>query len=73
VVVGVVTPDSGADNAGILSDDLIVGFNGTVIKSMSDLAAAVRLQPPQATVTVELVRNGENLVVDVTLGLLNEP
>lgn len=71
VVVGEVTIGSGADNAGLLSGDLIVGFNGGEIKSMSDLAAAVRLQPPEATVTVEFVRDGQTLAVDVTLGLLN--
>ena len=73
VVVGEVTLGSGADTAGLQSGDLIVGFNGGVIKSMSDLAAAVRLQPPEATVIVEFVREGQNLLVDVTLGLLNSP
>ena len=72
VVVGEVTLGSGAANAGIKADDLIVGFNGGAIKSMSDLAAAVRLQPPEATVTVEFVRDGQNLVAEVTLGLLND-
>ena len=71
VVVGEVTVGSGADIAGLLSGDLIVGFNGDRIKSMSDLAAAVRLQSPEATVTVEFVREGQNMLVEVTLGLLN--
>ena len=73
VVVGEVTVGSGADSAGLLSGDLIVGFNGTEIKGMSDLAAAVRLQPPNATVILEFVRDGQRQAVEVTLGLLNEP
>jgi putative serine protease PepD len=72
VVVSEVTVGSGADSAGLQSGDLIVGFNGTAIKGMSDLAAAVRLQPPNATVTVEFVRDGQPQAVEVTLGLLNE-
>ncbi len=72
VVVGEVTVGSGADSAGLQSGDLIVGFNGTAIKGMSDLAAAVRLQPPNATVIVDFVRDGQPQAVEVTLGLLNE-
>jgi putative serine protease PepD len=72
VVVGEVFAGSGAANAGIETGDLITGFNGIVIKDMSDLAAAVRLQPPEATVVVEFVREGERLSTEVTLGLLSE-
>jgi len=68
VVITVVTPGSGAAIAGLAPDDRITGFNGIEIKSMSDLAAAVRLQSPEATITVEFVREGEALTVDVTLG-----
>jgi len=72
VVVGEVTAGSGAAAAGLLPGDLITGFNGEEIKSMSDLAAAVRLQPPEATVVVEFSRDGQQLAVDVILGLLTE-
>lgn len=72
VVVGLVTEGSGAAAAGIQIGDLIVGFNDGAIKSMSDLAAAVRLQPPNAVVSVDLIRDGEPLTLQVTLGLLQD-
>lgn len=72
VVVAEVTPGSGAEAAGIAAGDLIVGFNGGQIRDMGDLAAAVRLQPPNAQVTVEYLRDGERFSVDVTLGLFAE-
>ena len=43
VIVTRVIPDTGAAVAGVQVDDLIVGFNGADIRSMQDLAAAVRL------------------------------
>lgn len=70
VVVQEVLPDTGAEAAGVLPDDLIVGFNGIEIRSMGDLAAAVRLQAPNATVTVDVIRGGTPISVEVTLGVL---
>ena len=67
-----VTPGSGADLAGIIPGDLITRFNGQSIKSMSELAAEVRLQTPDATVEVELLRDGQTVLLNVTLGILTE-
>lgn len=71
-VIGDPIPGAGAENAGLLAGDRIVQFNDIEIRSMSDLAAAVRLQPPGATVVVQFVRDGERLSVDVTLGAFEE-
>jgi len=68
VVVGEVTLGSGADAAGLLAGDRITAFNGIQIKDMSDLAAAVRLQPPDATVVVEFIREDQTLSAEVVLG-----
>lgn len=67
-----VTPGSGADRAGILPDDLIVGFNGAQIRTMTDLAAAVQLQAPDQAATVDILRNGEPIQLEVILGRLGE-
>lgn len=67
-----VTPGSGAEQAGILADDLIVGFNGTEIRGMGDLAAAVRLQVPDQVAIVEVLRDGELIELEVLLGRLGE-
>jgi len=71
-VIGSIEPGGGAEVAGLTELDRIVRFNGIEIKSMTDLAAAVRIQPPGATVAVEFIRDGELLAVDVTLGILPE-
>ena len=71
-VIGEVTPGSGAEAAGLQVDDRIVGFNGIEIRSMTDLAAAVRLQPPNAVVVIEFFRGDERLVAEVTLGLFEQ-
>jgi len=67
VVVRDVTPGSGAAVAGLLPGDLIIGFNDQEIKSMTDLAAAVRLQAPDAVVLITFLRSEETMQVDVTL------
>lgn len=67
-----VTPGSGADLAGILPDDLIVGFNGTEVRDMGDLAAAVRLQVPDQIALVDILRDGEPIQLEVILGRLGQ-
>lgn len=73
VVVTGVIEGTGAEAAGVQIDDLIVGFNGIEIRDMGDLAAAVRLQPPDAQVTVDILRGGQPLSIDVALGTYSEP
>lgn len=67
-----VTPGSGAAVGGILADDLIVGFNGTEIRGMGDLAAAVRLQVPDQVAVVDVLRDGERIQLEIMLGRLGE-
>ena len=62
--------DAADDLAGVQVDDLIVGFNGAEIRSMQDLAAAVRLQAPNAVVEVVVIRDGGRVTLTVTLGTL---
>ena len=69
VVVGSIIEGSGAEQAGLRVGDLIVAFNGTPIKGMADLAAAVRLSSPGDVVTVEFQREGETFTVDAALGV----
>ena len=73
-----VLPGTAAESGGLLVDDLIVGFGGFEIRSMQDLAAAVRLQPPGAEVQVDIIRGadvdgnvGEPITVTVTLGVFD--
>lgn len=62
------TPGGPAEAAGIKAKDVIVKFNNRAISSASELTAAVRQQPAGAKASIELVRAGKTLVINVTLG-----
>ncbi len=66
VVVKRVVPDSAADNAGVLSGDVIIALGGVAILDNFDLIYEVqqRSSGDQATLTVD--RQGEQLKLNVT-------
>ncbi len=63
-----VMPDSAAERAGIRVGDLVTSLDGQQITGIQDLAAAVRSRQPGDVVTVEVVRDGETLTLEVELG-----
>ncbi|MFN2490925.1 MAG: S1C family serine protease [Actinomycetota bacterium] len=63
-----VQPGTPAADAGLRSGDLITGFEGDPITSMTELAARVRPTPPGTTVTLDVFRNGSTVSVDVRVG-----
>lgn len=67
VVVRKVVSDSGAEEAGLSRGDIITAIDDTDVSSMSDLIAAVREHSPGDTVTLTVVRGGEERSVDVEL------
>lgn len=67
-----VFPNSPADKAGIRADDVLVEFNGKPVRRYSDLPPLVGVVRPGDKVKVELIRNGEEKTVTVTIGVLNE-
>lgn len=66
--VSAVSPDSGAEAAGIKVGDIIVGFDGETVSSASDLMLDVRTKNPGDKVTLQVDRDGEQMDVEVTLG-----
>lgn len=68
-VIVEVFPDTGAAEAGIRVDDVIISMDGVEIRSSSDLGAQVRVHKPGETIEVILIRDGERLTVPVTLGV----
>ncbi len=66
--VSAVSPDSGAEAAGIKVGDIIVGFDGKTVSSASDLMLDVRTKNPGDKVTLQVDRDGEQMDVEVTLG-----
>lgn len=63
-----VSPGSGADEAGIEAGDVIVAIDGIPVSGIADVAAQVRAHRPGDSVTVELLRSGEEMQLEVTLG-----
>jgi serine protease DegQ len=59
VLVLEVTPDSGADEAGLEEGDVIVGFDGEPVTTVEDLLARIRASEPGETVRIEYFREGE--------------
>jgi len=62
-----VVPDSPADEAGIRVGDSVIAVNDRPIDGQAALVAVIRDLGPGATVTVELVRDGQPLSVEATL------
>ncbi|GIX46995.1 MAG: hypothetical protein KatS3mg131_1206 [Candidatus Tectimicrobiota bacterium] len=72
VLVADVIKDSPADKAGLKRGDVIVAFDGTLVKDAAHLRNTVSLTPPGTKATVTVVRNGRQLELTVTIGELPE-
>jgi S1-C subfamily serine protease len=67
-----ITEDTEAEKAGIRPDDIIVGLDGEPIRSMDDLILAVRQSEVGDVVTLELWRDGEQMEIEMTVGVKPE-
>lgn len=67
VFVGRVTPDSGADKAGLKAGDVIISINGKTISSMSELRARVGTLGVGKSVKIGVAREDKQLSFDVKL------
>ncbi len=63
-----VTPGSGAEQAGLLAGDIVVGIDGVDVAGMTDLAAAVRTHAVGEAVVLTVVRRDAEVTLTVTLG-----
>jgi serine protease Do len=71
-LVATVTPDSPAAAAGIQPSDVILTFDGQTIENMRSLPRAVAACPIGKSVPVGLLRKGQPVDVNVTIGRLPE-
>ncbi len=71
-VITQVNPGTGAAEAGLQPEDVIVGFDGVPINGIQDLQAQVRAHQPGETVEMIVLRNGDEIRLTVTLGTLTE-
>lgn len=68
IVVTGINEKGPADNAGLQPLDIITTVNGTPIYNTADLLSAIWNLEPETEVTVELMRDGELMFKEVTLG-----
>ncbi len=68
VEVSEVTPGAPAEVAGIQLGDLILSIDGAPVTQFDELAGLVVAHAPGDTVALEIVRNGQPMVINVTLG-----
>lgn len=66
-IVSEVEPNGPAHEAGFKDGDVILKFNGQAVTDSSDLQLAVAETKPDSKVPVEIMRNGHEKVLDVTI------
>jgi len=67
-LVAEVQEGSPAEKAGIKSGDVIIGVNGEKVETSAALQEAIMYKEVGSTVDIRLVREGEEMVLQVTLG-----
>ena len=67
VYISSVTPDGGAEEAGLRSGDVIVGINKMKIMTIPELQEHVGRLHPGTSISVEYIREGKRFKADVTL------
>ena len=71
-LVGDVIPDGPAFNAGVKRGDVIVKFDGKIVKDMEDLPKMVAATTPNAVVNVEVIREGSPKTLNVKIEVLKD-
>jgi serine protease Do len=67
-----VTPDSPAQKGGVQAGDVIMKFNGKDVSTMRGLPRFVAQTPIGKAVELEVLRKGQRLKLNVTVGRLSE-
>lgn len=62
------SPGGAAEKGGVQVGDIITSFNGVAISSASELTAAVRQEKAGSNASLELLRNGKTVALQVVLG-----
>jgi hypothetical protein len=70
-VIAYVDQDGPACHAGLLENDVVIVFDGAKVDGPQQLQNMIHVAPPQKTVVMTIVRNGQRKDVKVTLGSWN--
>jgi serine protease Do len=71
-VVSQVITASPAEKAGVKAEDVIVTADGRTIQDNGDLSRYISSQAPGKTVKLEVLRDGQQKAISVTLGTFND-
>jgi serine protease Do len=72
VLIGDVVPDGPADKAGLKRGDIVTAFNGKDLDNAHTLSRHVASTSPNTQVTMQIVRDGKNKDIKVTIGTMPE-
>lgn len=67
VYINRVTPDSGADDAGMRKGDVIIGVNGVKTKTLPEMQEQLGRYRPGNAVRIDIIREGQQQTVEVIL------
>jgi serine protease Do len=67
-----VSEDGPAATGGLKEGDVVVEFNGKIVKTMRDLPRVVADTPPDDTVDVTVIRDGARVTLKIKVGLLED-
>lgn len=70
-IITYVDQDGPACHAGLKENDVVVAFDGSKVDGPEQLQGLIHASPPQKTVTLTIVRNGQRQDLKVTLGSWN--
>jgi serine protease Do len=70
-IITYVDQDGPACRAGLMENDVVVAFDGSKVDGPEQLQGLIHASPPQKTVTLTIVRNGQRKDMKVTLGSWN--
>ena len=73
VVIRDVMPGEPADQAGVKAMDVVLGVDGEPVQGPRDLQRIIASSPPGKTVKLQIVREGKETELSVTVGLYKEP
>ena len=68
-----VMPGDPADRGGLKARDVILGVDGEPVRTPRDLQRIIASSPPGKTVRLQIVREGKEAELSVTVGLYQEP